>query len=55
MPRATSYADQPRCVELASVFQNPLLDGPPATDAGVPQRQYNRWSRRPSRPASTAR
>jgi len=43
MPRPTSYADQPRCVELAPVFQNPLLDEPPASDAGVPQRrQYNR-------------
>jgi transcription factor WhiB/sigma-70-like protein len=42
MPRPTSAAPQPRCVELASVFQNPLLEEPPAGRAGVAERrQYN--------------
>ena len=42
MPRPTSAAPQPRCVDLASVFQNPLLEEPPTHDAGVPaRRQYN--------------
>ena len=42
MPRPTSAPPQPRCVELAPVFQNPLLEEPPSRDAGVPERrQYN--------------
>ena len=42
MPRPTSSVPQPRCVELASVFQSPLLEEPPAGDATVADhRQYN--------------
>jgi hypothetical protein len=41
MPRPTSSAPKPRCVELASVFQDPLLEEPMGADAGVPaRRQY---------------
>ena len=41
MPRSTSSAPQPRCVELASVFQNPLLEEPPASDATVAERRQH--------------
>jgi hypothetical protein len=42
MPRPTSSATKPRCVELASVFHNPLLEEPPTGAATVSeQRQYN--------------
>ena len=42
MPRPTSSVTTPRCVELASVFQNPLLEEPPAGDATVAERrQYD--------------
>lgn len=33
MPRPRSLAPQPRCVELASVFQDPLLEEPLASNA----------------------
>lgn len=33
MPRPTSSSPKPRCVELASVFQHPLLEEPPAVTA----------------------
>ena len=39
MPRPSGPAPLPRCVELASVFQNPLLEEPPASGAPVPQRR----------------
>jgi hypothetical protein len=41
MPRPTSSAPKPRCAELASVFQNPLLEEPMSSDAPVAtRRQY---------------
>jgi Transcription factor WhiB len=42
MPRPTSSATKPRCVELASVFQNPLLEEPTGSDATVPMRRQYR-------------
>ena len=33
MPQPTSSAPSPRCVEFASVFQNPLLEEPPTSNA----------------------
>lgn len=33
MPRPISSSPKPRCVELASVFQHPLLEEPPAGNA----------------------
>jgi Transcription factor WhiB len=41
MPRPTSSAPKPRCAELASVFQSPLLEEPMSSDATVAtRRQY---------------
>ena len=41
MPRPTSSAPKPRCAELASVFQSPLLEEPMSSDATVStHRQY---------------
>ena len=41
MPRPTSSAPKPRCAELASVFQSPLLEEPMSSDATVStRRQY---------------
>lgn len=41
MPRPISPAPKPRCVELAAVFQNPLLEEPMGSDADGPmRRQY---------------
>ena len=39
MPRPTGSTPKPRCVELASVFQNPLLEEPIGSDAGVAVRR----------------
>ena len=39
MPRPTSSSPKPRCVELASVFQHPLLEEPPASNATVSARR----------------
>ena len=41
MPRPTSSAPKPRCAELASVFQSPLLEEPLSSDAPAAlRRQY---------------
>ena len=42
MPRPTSSAPRPRCVELVSVFQDPLLEEPLGSDApDATRRRYN--------------
>ena len=41
MPQPNGSAPTPRCVELASVFQDPLLEEPPASNApATVRRQY---------------
>ena len=49
MPRLTSSAPKPRCVELASVFQNPLLEESMGSDATGPLAQID-YSDRCQRP-----
>ena len=39
MPRPTSSVPKPRCVELASVFQHPLLEEPSSGDLTVAMRR----------------
>ena len=40
MPRPTGSAPKPRCVELASVFQNPLLEEPMGSAPAAVRRRY---------------
>ena len=49
MPRPTSSAPKPRCAELASVFQSPLLEEPMRSDATVSDAPAVPGARRPGR------